>query len=269
MRSSKFIEFSRRGFIVQRFAAIRELTQFVSGLDVDNLVSLTDDRAFRLSVLEAQTTFNDGKLHHLIFHALKETIIDVARSSKLLISGVAFLRVVRPQTQSLKFEYLDFHRESFYGSGDFVKHQINVHVPLCNYTDRSSVKYVPGSHKIPEHQFVVDTIPESETGFKRGSVEHLNGLMYQPKLILSGCNLDSALGFPVRVGEAAIFSSELIHGGGVNLLPRPRVSIDFAVIVADRVPQQLNFQLAASRQGGKEGGNKYVPIRAEADSPDF
>ena len=254
MLSAKFTEFTQRGFVVQRFAAIQELTQFVSGLGIDNLVTVTDDRAFRRGVLEAQTTFNDGELHHLIFHALKETIINAARSSKLLISGVAFLRVVRPQTESLKFEYLDFHRESFYGSGDFVKHQINVHVPLCNYTDRSSVKYVPGSHKIPEQQFVVATIPESETGFERGSVEHLSGLMYRPKVILSGCNLDSALGFPVRVGEAVIFSSELIHGGGVNLLPRPRVSVDFAVIVADRVPQQLNFQLAASRQGSEGGG---------------
>lgn len=261
----KLQRFESSGFIIESIPYMSRVAGFAEGLDLHSLGLIGDEATFRKSVVAAQDAFNEAYLHHEIFLALHDPLVEVAKTSDLLISGIAFLRVVRPKAVSTQFEYLDFHRESFYASGDFVRHQINIHVPLLNYTPPSSVKYIPFSHKIPSDAFSLHQISESETGFVRGSSEHRSGLMYRPKQIIAGCDLGKAIPFPVVVGEAAIFDSELIHGGGVNNTSEIRVSVDFSVIPVACVPDALNYQLAAESLS-VGSGKKYVPIQTNTSS---
>ena len=92
--------------------------------------------------------------------------------------------------------------------------------------------------------------------------------MYRPKKIVSGCDIGAAVPIPIGVGEAAIFTSKLIHGGGANHTQGTRVSVDFAVIPSAHVQSQHNFQLAAHYQDTRQG-EKYVPIRKKIDSSDL
>lgn len=265
---SRQAEFNTQGLIVASLPNIRRLRAYIEGIDFEKMGRQRDEASFRRSVLHAQKQFNSLHLHHYIYSALQETLVCITKSSSLMISGVAFLRVVRPSGYCSKFEYLDFHRESFYAAGDFVNHQVNIHVPLLAYNEGSALRYVPMSHLIEDDEFILETIPETETGFVRGSREHLSGLMYRPKKIVSGCDIGAAVPIPIGVGEAAIFTSKLIHGGGANHTQGTRVSVDFAVIPSAHVQSQHNFQLAAHYQDTRQG-EKYVPIRKKIDSSDL
>lgn len=268
MSMSRQAEFNTQGLIVASLPNIRRLRAYIEGIDFEKMGRQRDEASFRRSVLHAQKQFNSLHLHHYIYSALQETLVCITKSSSLMISGVAFLRVVRPSGYCSKFEYLDFHRESFYAAGDFVNHQVNIHVPLLAYNEGSALRYVPMSHLIEDDEFILETIPETETGFVRGSREHLSGLMYRPKKIVSGCDIGAAVPIPIGVGEAAIFTSKLIHGGGANHTQGTRVSVDFAVIPSAHVQSQHNFQLAAHYQDTRQG-EKYVPIRKKIDSSDL
>ena len=257
--------FHNNGLVVTQLPAFPQLNAFLEDIDFEAIGRLQDEEEFRCAVLDAQERFNSSYLHHKICWGLEHTLASITNTDDLMISGVAFMRVVRPRGTCGKFEYLDFHRESFYATGEFVNHQINIHVPLRGYGNLSAMQYIPLSHLINDEEFLLDQIPETETGFVRGSSKHLGGLMYRPKKIVSGVDLDSAVPLPVRFGEAAIFSSKLIHGGGVNHTQNIRVSVDFAIIPSDCVQNEHNFQLAATLDS-KHKGDKYVPLRTKVDS---
>lgn len=214
-----------------------------------------EDR-FRSDILSLQKKFNETQSHFAIARQFRSTLQQITGSAVICISGVAFLRVVRPETSADKYEYLGFHRESFYGTGDFVRHQINIHVPILGYCANSAMRYVPMSHVIPDSAFSLESVSEKESGVERGSTKHLGGMVYSPKKIIAGCDLADAVPVPVSVGQAFLFSSQLIHGGGVNLTETPRVSVDFAVIAEDKIDPSKNIQLASYSSDGA----KYVRL---------
>jgi hypothetical protein len=220
------------------------------------LMALSGD-AFYKQVLLLQKYFNASDLIVQFCSDNKNLLSDLCETEMFSYSGSGFLRVVRPNVQHNKQkadEFLGFHREVFYGTSDYVKKQINVHIPIFNYNALTAMKYVPASHLIADEDLLLEALNEGENGIVRGNLQHLNGLMYAPKKIVSGCDMTAAIPFDLKIGEAVAFKSDLIHGAGINTTSQIRVSLDFAVIPTAAVPENENFQIASS------DGVKYIPF---------
>lgn len=56
------------------------------------------------------------------------------------------------------------------------------------------------------------------------------GLAYNPKIIIDGVDLKKAKRVNLKTGQFMVFSSNLIHGNGINLERKTRYSIDFGLI---------------------------------------
>ena len=202
------------------------------------LMSLSQDEFYK-RVLLLQKTFNAKGLIVKFCSEYKNLLHELCGMQKFSYSGSGFLRVVRPNVKDNRKmidEYLGYHREVFYGTSDYVKKQINIHIPIFNYNALSAMKYVPASHLISDEELVVEALKEGDNGIVRGSLQHLNGLMYAPKKIIRGCDLHAAIPFDLSMGEAVIFKSDLIHGIGINNTSRVRVSVYFAVIPTSSIP---------------------------------
>ena len=223
----------------------------------NKLMALSGD-AFYKQVLLLQKKFNDSDLIVKFCSDNKSLLTELCGSHMFSYSGSGFLRVVRPNVKhngQKADEFLGFHREVFYGTSDYVKKQINIHIPIFNYNALTAMKYVPASHLIADEDLLLETLNEGENGIVRGNLQHLNGLMYAPKKIVSGCDMTAVIPFDLKIGEAVVFKSDLIHGAGVNTTDQVRVSLDFAVIPTASVPENENFQIASS------DGIKYIPYR--------
>lgn len=111
---------------------------------------------------------------------------------------VFLLRIVRPGCQ----DYNPLHRDAWL---DFLRHGLNVYVPLVGSNSRSSLPVVPGSHRWSESS--VERTPE-------GAV--LGGKSYHVPAV-SDCRHPLELVRPdPGVGEALFFSPYLLHGLGIN-----------------------------------------------------
>lgn len=99
---------------------------------------------------------------------------------------------------------------------DYLRHGLNLYVPLAGSTQRSSLPLVPGSHRWPESEF-------EHTGLRPvvGGVPY-----FVPALTGSRSPVRMIRPDPAP-GECLVFSPYLLHGGGVNLEPdTTRVSIE-------------------------------------------
>ena len=92
------------------------------------------------------------------------------------------------------------------------------------------MKVIERSHKIPDKKFKLKKIDSYLSGIEKGSIKHKLGLPYNPKLIISGVNLNKAKRINCEPGKIIVFNAMLIHGGGSNHSKKPRYSIDFALI---------------------------------------
>ena len=244
-------ELDKKGLIVialqDSFLESFEALVFDFSKDHNGLLSLSREDLFK-KVVQLQAGFNAANLIPKFCLEHRDLFEELCGTSKISYSASGFLRVVRPRIEKTvrkADDFLGFHREIFYSTSEFIKHQINIHIPIFNYNDLTSMKYVPGSHLIPDDDFLFEAMNEGDNGIMRGSIEHRNGLAYAPKKIISGCDLKSAIPFRLKISEAAIFKSDLIHGGGMNPTNQVRVSVDFAVIPTDVIPDEENYQLAA------------------------
>lgn len=223
--------------------SIKSIEDFLA--DNINFLNTSNTCEFRAKLLEMQTEINrDGFIKKFITLHL-DPLISLLGSDKISHTGVAYLRGVRPSKENTEDDYLDFHRERFYADGDYIKHQINVHIPLKHYNSLCSMKYVPKSHLIPDHEIVTMRLDEGAKGIERASNGHLLGLSYAPKKIISGVDLSCAVGVPVHHGEFMLFSTDLIHGSGANLTDDIRFSIDFGVISDDNLTGAKKYSTAS------------------------
>ena len=98
------------------------------------------------------------------------------------------------------------------------------------YSKENSMKIIEGSHKIPDEKIKTKKLNSLQSGIKKNSSEHKLGLAYNPKVILSGVNLRKAKRSNLKTGQIMFFSSNLIHGNGVNYKNDIRYSLDFGLI---------------------------------------
>lgn len=193
---------------------------------------LKDYKVFRKKLLKVQDLINKKEVHIQIINENKNfflKLFKVKKLDELSVQSVAYFRGVRPYKKN-KSEYIGYHRENFYNDFDYINHQINIHMPVKNYSIKSSMKYLPKSHLIDDSEIKFEKINSKKSGIKRFSTSHKIGLPYNPKKIISGINLKKAKRFKLKVGELVAFSSRLLHGGGENHTDKVRFSIDFGLI---------------------------------------
>lgn len=143
-------------------------------------------------------------------------------------SFFAFL-VARPKKKNYD-EVLDFHREAFYAGNDkkFIKHQLNIWVPLFDLRNNQAMKYIPKSHKIPDSKFKFKSTPVKTV--KKNSASHHLGYLHTTKRIVKGVDLNNAKRFKTYKNKCLFFDSNLIHGSGTNFSNKMRFVIAFGII---------------------------------------
>jgi ectoine hydroxylase-related dioxygenase (phytanoyl-CoA dioxygenase family) len=156
-------------------------------------------------------------------------ILNIRSLDELSVTSFFHLRAVKKKNKHIN-NFVGLHRETFYSEHKYTKHQINVSVPILNYTKKNSMKLVQGTHKISDSKIKLKKIDSRTSGIEKGSIKHKLGLPYNPKLIISGVNCNKAKRINCQPGKIIVFSAMLIHGGGSNNTRNPRYSIDFALI---------------------------------------
>jgi hypothetical protein len=116
-----------------------------------------------------------------------------------LPTEIVTLRLSRPRSLDFnpphKDVYLDFYRGT-----------LNVWLPLLGCTETSTLPVVPGSHLWPEDQI------------QRGSTGNLfNNLRFNVPIVFSGPAPLAFVRPPVRLGQALVFTPNLVHGVAMNL----------------------------------------------------
>lgn len=238
----------KNGFIVFNTRNV-EILKFCQNIIKKNISSknFKNDSKFFNEVLKTQNEFYKKRVHidfiRLNQKKIKKILNIKNLKNELSITSFLHLRVVRPSTKV--DENIGLHRESFYNNDGYVKDQINITVPLLNYSKDNSMKVIDGSHKVPDKKIKTLKLSSKESGIKKGSIRHRLGSPYNPKKIISGVSIAKAKRLNLSLGKLCLFSAYLIHGGGTNKTKKVRYSLDFAIIKnknlnSHRVKKQFN-----------------------------
>lgn len=130
-------------------------------------------------------------------------------------------RMVRPGKRS---DNLGYHRDSDYGN---TAYEINVFIPFVALDELSALKVLPKSHTknyedFPWHQ-------ETHPFVERGDDLNRVGFLYAPKVFDIPIEQD-LVAPPLAIGEALLFSANVIHGQLINQGSVTRWSTDFEVV---------------------------------------
>ncbi len=211
---------------------------------------------YRNLVSAAQDSLNTLGFVHRIADNIGDYLLERFDDDDIWVQSNLYLRAARPTSEGQ--EAVGWHRESMYGCQ---KEALNIWLPIANCTPENSVQFIPGSAEIPDEQIQLGV--GDSGGVDQGSSGHRIGLLYAPKKIIGGVDLTSALPFVLGKNEAAIFSSQLIHGAAVNNTDKIRFSVDFRVIAKRHVGAQ-------KKSFAGDGQDFFVPLQVSnerASSP--
>ena len=125
-------------------------------------------------------------------------------------------------------EFVDFHRENFYGKDNYLNYQYNFWFPVFNISKNQNIKYVPKSHLIPNSKIKIKKIKNFV--IKKHSAAHQCGMNYAPKKIIQGVDLNKSKRFSVPKDHYLVLNANLIHGNGINLSKKIRYAVAFGLI---------------------------------------
>lgn len=187
-------------------------------------------QAYHQLVAAAQDDLNRRQFARRIAEDRRDALAGVLGSADIMIQTNVYLRATRPGPVDGQ-EFVDWHRESFYGPG--MNACVNVWVPIAGVTPRNTLRYVPESHLIPDD--AIYTEQSSDPSVARFSEGHRIGLLYAPKRIVRGVDVAKSKPMIVPYGTAAIFSGNLIHGAAANPEAGIRFSVDFRALAAENL----------------------------------
>tara|TARA_Y100001968_G_C19365329_1_gene722193 strand:- start:625 stop:1416 length:792 start_codon:yes stop_codon:yes gene_type:complete len=211
------------------------------------LLNIPSTDEYHVDLLEIQNDINKLSARNRLLKELKNELNLIHDSSIFGAQTVVYLRGVRPinKESKIKHEALPMHRENFYCDEEYINHQLNMHFPLNNYNMKTSMKYYPKSHLLPDTDLILDKKDSRYSGVDRYSKAHRLGLPYNPKIIDNLAELGEPISAPCREGDAFLFSSKLIHGGGLNYTNAIRFSLDFATIPRKWIKEQKKQHFAS------------------------
>ena len=200
--------------------------------EANRLLEIETTDEYHRKLEELQKKVNIIGTRDKLIKELKEELIDFHGTDVFGAQTIVYLKGVRPiknKFSAIKHEALPMHRENFYCDDEYINHQLNIHFPIFNYNKNTCMNYYPKSHKIPDAQLLIDKKDSIYSGVERFSKGHHLGLPYNPKIIqnFNGKKFSPA---PCSEGQAFLFSSRLIHGGGENTSDQIRFSLDFATL---------------------------------------
>ncbi len=181
--------------------------------------------AYRALVLEAQDALNREDFVRRICRECLEDIVEALGEERFYIQTNLYLRAARPESGQGR-EAIGWHRETFYGPN--MERSFNVWTPVRGVSERNTLRFIPGSQRIPEAE--IETISRADDVTTQGSVGNRIGFLYNPKIIVSGVDLSKECPMIVPSGNSAIFPGVLVHGSGRNLDDRIRFSVDFRIL---------------------------------------
>lgn len=212
-----------------------------------------DREEFQSLVLNCQKIINKNKFIENFFKTEKSTISKVIGEEEICVESVVFLRAVRPAKKENSDEHPDFHRETFYCDDDYMKHVINIWMPLKNVDERNTLQYIPFSHKIPDNEIKTSIDNNWPGKVEKYSSGHKIGFFWSPKKITNGVNLTKAKKILFKKNTYCLFSSLLIHGGARNMTESIRFALGFGIIPKNRLDQNKKFFAS----GGKD---HFIPL---------
>lgn len=203
-------------------------------------------REFSQIVLKCQRDIDKSNIVKL-FHKYESNFFKkILNDNKVFYSSAGYLRAVRPSINLPKKEYLDWHRETFYGrKKKFIKSCVNVWVPVKHVNKLNSLKYIPKSHKIKDNLIKRKRYKVENESIKKLSTEHKIGFAYAPKKIISGINLKKQKTFNFKKNQFVSFSAMLVHGNAKNLSKDIRFAFNFGIVGGSKL--QENYKKIDSR----------------------
>ena len=208
---------------------------------------------FHSHVEKAQLVINEKGILRDFLIEHEDYLQKISRFSRIHWVSVLKLRAIRPISYCGFNDSVPFHRETLYANYQ-MSFQHNVWIPIDGVDSRSSLKYYPKSHMLLDSSLEVERDEDHPIKVERFSSGHRIGYPYSPKLIHKTKELQTQPSvIKVSVGEAAVFSAMLVHGGGVNTGSKIRFSVDTGFIPSEKVFE--NKHLFAS-----QGKPHYLPL---------
>ena len=226
------LAFNKKGYNIHELSNLRFIEDSQEIIRNSGHSKITSESYFDKKTLLIQKKLFLKSIHINILKSEEiffKKILNIKSLDELSITSFFHLRAIKKNNRKIN-NFVGMHRETFYSEHKYTKHQINVSVPILNYTKKNSMKVVEGTHKVPDKIIKIKKINSYLSGIEKGSVKHKLGLPYNPKLIISGVDCQKAKRINCQPGKIIVFSAMLIHGGGSNNTRNPRYSIDFALI---------------------------------------
>lgn len=231
---------------LERLDQIRDVVAYFFPSSVESYVSMEPD-AYRDLVAQAQAELNRRQIARHLAEDRRDIICEALDTEKPMIQTNLYLRATRPSIANVQ-ENIGWHRESFYGPD--MDQSINFWLPVANVNGDNVMRYVPDSHLIADSD--IETVSEPDPSVARFSAGHKIGLLYAPKQIVSGVDVEHHKPFVVLPGEVAIFAGALIHGAAENRSDSIRFSVDFRLLAAE--------SLSSSKEHFASGKSYFEPL---------
>jgi len=242
----------KRGFLVKRFenlSLLKEIqkcikkdfnksTNYYSKLSLDDFRKICVRCQNKINKLNIQKRFKEGEKNFF----KKNHINDIP-----LFETVIFLRAVRPHKKNIIPEPPMFHRETFYSNYSFMRHCVNIWIPVMNVNEKNTLKYIPKSHLIPDKKIKRRKINKKYVKVKKFSSGHKLGFFWAPKKIISGINLKKQRKINIPKNYYVLFSSMLVHGNAINYHNKIRFVIGFGYIPKSKMKRNQKFFFASKK----------------------
>jgi len=196
---------------------------------------------FHNLVEDAQSDINDKGMLKEIVTVINPIAKKLSQYHDLSWVSVLKLRAIRPINFSKNNDAVPFHRETLYATKQMA-YQHNLWIPISAVNNLSSIRFFPGSHTLLDQSLTIERDDSHPIRVKQFSSGHRIGYPYSPKIINDTPELKVEPELvPVKVNQAAIFSSMLVHGGGVNNSDKIRFSIDTGFIPSNKITHNKNY----------------------------
>ena len=225
---------------------VQSVVRFHFPRDTDHYVNM-EPEAYRELIFAAQEELNRRQITRRLAQDRRDLICQVLDTRNPMIQTNIYMRGTRTSVSGIQ-ENIGWHRESFYGPD--MDQAINFWVPILNVTHENIMRYIPDSHLIPDADITTRSEPDKDV--QRFSAGHKIGLLYAPKEITGGVELETSKPFCVLPGEVAIFAGHLIHGAAENRSDRIRFSMDFRLIAEE--------SLSSAKEHFASGKSYFEPL---------
>ncbi len=201
---------------------------------------------FRKIVLRTQNQIYKKNISYELVKLLENEIKNYLEEDGFYFQSHLYLRATRPEKYSVnQSDNVGWHRERFYGKNGFGA--VNIWTPILNVNKKNTLRFIPKSQNISQSKIKIKK--EKNPYTQKNSAGHKVGLLYAPKIIMSGVNLKNSMPMTVPYYQSAIFNGDLIHGAAINNSSKIRFSVDMRIMPKNKWKSNSNkFHVSNSKK---------------------